>query len=388
MTAAHVAAFAVGLAIVFATFSSIMRTLIVPRGLSSRLTAVVERVVRAPFFAVSNRLSGYEAKDRLLAFLAPFVLLIVLATWLALVIVGFALMVWALGDITLPGALRESGSSVFTLGFASPHGTGATVVAMCAAASGLVIVALQIAYLPTLYSAFNRREQLVTKLQSRAGEPAWGPEILARHQLVGIVDNLATFYDDWESWAADVAESHTNYPVLIHFRSPQPLRSWVVALLAVLDSAALYLAVAPDETPSEARLCLRMGFTCLRDIAGVMGIPFNPDPRPDDPVELTFEEFSAGLERIAQPGFPMSRTPEEAWPHFRGWRVNYESIAYAIADRVEAVPALWSGTRAHPAQIIAPRRPVNRQPDKPDQDYNPPIVGQRQRRRAPTARRG
>ncbi|MCA1824015.1 MAG: hypothetical protein ABR520_05375 [Mycobacteriales bacterium] len=379
-TPLHAAALVVGVVVVLVTFSSIMRTLIVPRGLSSRLTAVVERLVRAPFFAIANRVASYEVKDRLLAFLAPSVLLTVLATWLALVILGFGLMVWAGGGATFAGALRESGSSVFTLGFAAPAGTGTTLVAMFAAASGLVIVALQIAYLPTLYGAFNRREQLVTKLQSRAGEPAWGPEILARHQLVGIVDNLAAFYDDWESWAADVAESHTNYPVLVHFRSPQPLRSWVVALLAVLDSAALYLSVAPNETPSEARLCLRMGFTCLRDIARVMGIPFNADPRPDDPLELTYDEFAAGIERIAQPGFPMSRRPEEAWPHFRGWRVNYESIAYAIADRVEAVPALWSGARAHPAEIIAPRRPVNRQPDRPNEDYNPPVVGRRQRR--------
>ena len=53
-----------------------------------------------------------------------------------------------------------------------------------AAGVGLVLVALQIAYLPTLYSAYNRRETLVTLLESRAGAPAWGPEILIRHQLI------------------------------------------------------------------------------------------------------------------------------------------------------------------------------------------------------------
>ena len=55
----------------------------------------------------------------------------------------------------------------------------------------MVIVALQIAYLPALYQAFNRRESLVAMLESRAGVPAWGPELLARHQLVGIIDGRA-----------------------------------------------------------------------------------------------------------------------------------------------------------------------------------------------------
>ena len=39
------------------------------------------------------------------------------------------------------------------------------------------MIALQISYLPTLYSAYNRRETEVTLLKSRAGEPAWGPEL-------------------------------------------------------------------------------------------------------------------------------------------------------------------------------------------------------------------
>jgi hypothetical protein len=43
-----------------------------------------------------------------------------------------------------------------------------------------VTATLQIAYLPTLYSAFNRRENEVALLNARAGTPSWGPELLAR----------------------------------------------------------------------------------------------------------------------------------------------------------------------------------------------------------------
>jgi hypothetical protein len=65
----------------------------------------------------------------------------------------------------------------------------------------------------------------------------------------------------------------------------------------------------------------------------------------------------------------MERTPQEAWKHFRGWRVNYEAIAYELADRVVAVPGPWSGQRsAFPDVAFIPRRPVDRKPDDPQVD--------------------
>jgi hypothetical protein len=112
-----------------------------------------------------------------------------------------------------------------------------------------------------------------------------------------------------------------------------------------------------------------MGFTCLRNIADVMRISYDPDPFPDDPIELTYEEFLGGVHRLQKIDFPMERTPEEAWGHFRGWRVNYESVAYTIADSVVAPPGPWSGPRARLPNIsIIPQRPANRSPDDKRED--------------------
>ena len=84
-------------------------------------------------------------------------------------------------------AFSESGSSMFTLGYSAPAGRSTTALDYFAAFTGLIVVGLQIGYLPTLYSAFNRRETEVTLLVARAGLPAWGPELLARTQF-GIAD--------------------------------------------------------------------------------------------------------------------------------------------------------------------------------------------------------
>src|ERR1017187_5599794 len=96
---------------------------------------------------------------------------------------------------------------------------------------------------------------LHTALSARAGVPSWGPELLARtHYALGsggsTIHTLPDLYAQWERWAADVAESHTTYLPLTRFRSPKPLSSWVTALLAVLDSAALYLALSPQKAPT------------------------------------------------------------------------------------------------------------------------------------------
>ncbi len=180
---------------------------------------------------------------------------------------------------------------------------------------------------------------------------------------MGLIDNLPSLFAEWERWAADVAESHTSYPSLLYLRSPRSQNSWVVSLIAVMDAAALVLSVDPEGAPIEARMCMRMRFTCLRDIAQVNRIPFNPDPHPDDPILLPQDEFEVAGTRLASIGYPISRPLDEAWPHFRGWRVNYEEVAYALTSALNAPPARWTGPRRlFRAESLEPNRPVDRQP--------------------------
>ena len=297
------AALAAGVALVTGTLASVLHTLVLPRkprGLAARAPAAVW----ASHLAASRRLGRYADKDRMLALAGPASLLALLLIWLITLLLGYALILWPLGRQTYGAAVVHAGSALFTLGLSSAGRPLATAVGFAAAATGLGIVALEIAYLPTLYSAYSRREALVTLLESRAGSPAWGVELLARHQLAGILDRLPSLYDEWERWAADVAESHTTYPVLAYFRSPRPLDSWITAELAVLDSAALYLAVCPSEAPSESRLCLRMGFTCLRDIADALGIGYDPDPSADGPIALSYGDFASAVGELVRARLP------------------------------------------------------------------------------------
>lgn len=357
-----------GAVVITVDFSDIVRSLVVPRPIRWRPITIFAVKLRRVVYAAVRRIRSFEARDRFLASTEPVVMLFRLLAWLAAALLGFGLVIWGVGTVPFGKAFIESGSSMFTLGFAVQARASSEVVDFLASAFGLLVVALQIAYLPVLYDSFNRRETLVTMLESRAGSPAWGPELLARHYLVGIQDNLADLYRDWERWSADVAESHTGYPSLLHLRSPHPTNSWVVGLIAVLDSGALYLSLCPSVSPPEARLCVRMGFTCLRDIARVMKIEYDPDPLPDDPISLSFQEFSDAVARLERANVPVERSAEEAWAHFQGWRVNYESVGYAMADRLFAPPGPWTGPRTVRGEVIAPHRPVDRRPGRPEGD--------------------
>jgi hypothetical protein len=86
-----------------------------------------------------------------------------------------------------------------------------------------------------------------------------------------------------------------------------------------------------------------------------LGYPVDDDPDPDSPIQLTYEEFAGAVDKLALVGFPMERSAEEAWPQFRGWRINYEASAYRLADAFTAhhsrrgrgragtcAPASWS----------------------------------------------
>jgi len=354
--------FAAGIVLIGVTWSSVIKTFMIPRETHVRLNRLISASIYWTFRLATTRVHDLVVRERILAFSAPVFLLSLLTSWLTCLWFGFALLLWTSG-ISFPHAMRESGSSMFTLGFATPRGPGTSTVVFIAAASGLAVLALLIGYLPLLYAAFNRRETLVTTLEALAGAPPWGPELLARQALIDTEAVLPRLYSKWTEWAADILESHVNYRTLVYFRSPDPAASWLLSLLAVLDGAALHLSLNPSSAPHEARPLLRVGYVTLRRLATSMDLAVPTDPAPTDPIELTRAEFDEAVHWLHEAGWQTERLAADAWPHFHGWRVNYETAIYKLAYHLDLPPALWSGPR-RPGRISAlpPVRPADRRP--------------------------
>ena len=341
MESARLVALVAGIAIIAFTVWNVFTALVVPRVTSSRITRGLARVLGSVTRSLLPRLPNYEVRDRMLSFVGPAAMILLFVIWLCLIVVGFSLIIWWDGGSDYATALGISGSSVFTLGIASEHGPGPRTLEIVAAGIGLLVIALEIAYLPSIYNQFATRETEVTLLGTRGGTPVWGPEILARHYWLDTMNELGPLYKDWERWAAAISESHANYPALIWFRSPVSTRSWLVSLVAMMDSAAMYHAVSPSQTPNQARLCLSMGIRCLRSMARTLHIDYDADPLPTAGTRLTKEDFERGFRRLHEINWPAERDLDESWRNFQGWRVNYEPIVDALTTLIKPPPAPW-----------------------------------------------
>ena len=334
-----------GAVVVGLTVASAFRTVVLPRGVPARLGRVVFEAIREIYELRMRRASTYEARDSIMSTYGPLSLLALLQVWLLVVWIGYTAVYIALGN-TFVDALRESGSSLLTLGFDRPPGTGEVLVAFTEASVGLVLLALLITYLPSLYQAFSRREAAVAKMAVRAGEPPSGVEMLVRAWRLGRGDLLNNVWVSWEDWFVDIEETHTSFPALSFFRSPQPGQSWVTSAGAVLDGAALYASTIDAERDLDAELCLRAGYLALRRIGTFFSMPFNPDPSPEEAISITRLEYDEALQRLREVGVPIRSDVDQAWRDFSGWRVNYEPVLLGLATLTMAPYAPWSSDRS------------------------------------------
>jgi hypothetical protein len=339
-------AFLIGAAMAAATVLSAVRTFVVPRAEQSRLTRAVFVAVRFVFGIALLRGRSYQERDHIMAYYAPVALLTLLPVWLTIVTLGFTAMFWSLGIGDWFAAFKVSGSSLLTLGFAPVESIPQTMLAFIEATTGLILLSVSIAYLPTMYAAFARRESAVTMLEVRAGSPPSAIEMIERYHRIHGLDHLNEVWQTWEAWFVDIEESHTSLPSLVFFRSPQPNRSWATATGAVLDAASLVVAVVDIPPDPQAVLCIRAGFLALRRLADFFRFPYDPDPKPTDPISITRLEFDIACNRLASKGIPLKADREQAWRDFAGWRVNYDAILLALCDLTMAPYAPWSSDRA------------------------------------------
>ena len=98
-----------------------------------------------------------------------------------------------------------------------------------------------------------------------------------------------------------------------------------------------------------------------RHVAGVAG-----GPRPG-PGRATSSSRSRSSPRPSPcwraPASRRSGRPEEAWADFRGWRVNYESVAYRLCGPPDRTTGAVVRLRRHLATgVVEPRRPPQRRP--------------------------
>lgn len=352
-------AFGLGLLLVWVTVGSALKTFVVPRAARDPIVLFWFQLLRRLFDLRLRRVDTYERRDQIMTYYAPIVLVSLLPIWLALVALGFMAMYWATGIDSGFEDFVISGSSLLTLGFARGQTMMHDILAFIEATIGLILVALLIAYLPTMYSAFSRREVAVSQLAVRANTPPSALEFILRAQRIGALTNLRDFWFQWETWFSEIEESHTSLAALVFFRSPQPQHSWITAAGAVLDSASLMLAVVDIPNQPQAALCIRSGYLALQRIADYFGLSYVATPRfPSTPIHIMREEFDETCAKLKAQNVSLKADLEQAWLDFAGWRVNYDKVLLDLCLLTMAPLAPWSSDRSsidRPPPLFAKR---------------------------------
>lgn len=334
-----------GSLLVFFALLSAMKTLVIPRAMPDRITGITFQIIRWILNIPLRWAQTYQSRDRIMIYYAPIALLALLPIWLILVTLGYTGIFWGLGVSDWYDAFLLSGSSLLTLGFAKASNFIQLILVYSEATIGLLLIALLIAYLPTMYAAFQRRETAVSLLEVRAGDPPSAVEMLLRFNRIHGLTRLNETWETWEKWFVDLQESHTSLAMLVFFRSPQPNHSWITAAGAVLDAAALTRSTLDLPHDIQADLCLRAGYLTLRHIADFFNVPYNPNPHAGDPISITRAEFDAAYDRLLSQDLPVKLSRDQAWRDFAGWRVNYDQVLLALAELTMAPQAPWSSDR-------------------------------------------
>ncbi len=347
-------------------FMAIVKVMLVPRGSRSVVVASVNGFVRAVSTAPLSMIKGYKLRDRWLAGAAPMAVLLELVAYVVLLILTLGLVVYGTTSLSVVDSLYQSGATLTTLGIVEPVNVPSTITTFVAAFFGLVVIAIFIGYLLAILGAFTSREGPMARLALLSGEPAWGPEILARGYATGMPADSAPDCEAWTGWVTETRMNTQVNAVLAHFRSTSPHRHWIISLLAVLDATALRISIANAAKPEEIRL-IGAGTVAASVLSGrrnvhnwqvedaVQVILDNPGAMPlGGRPHLSPQDLDDAWTALRQVDFPLPDDMAGATQRFLGLRCLYADDVLALADRLQAVPAPWSGERNPPMATIWP----------------------------------
>src|SRR6266480_4971506 len=344
----HIFAVIAGIAIVAGILLDAFETIVLPRRITRtfRLTSWFYRNTWVPWARGARRIKSPARREAVLGYFGPSSLILLLILWAFGLIFGFALLQYGAGEhlqlsnerVTFGALMYHSGETFFTLGYGdiTPISPLARALAVLEAGMGFAFLGVVIGYLPTIYSAFSRREIEISLLDARAGSPPTAAELLTRFGNCPQQTVLDEILRDWEHWAAQVLESHLSYPVLSFFRSQHNNQSWLGALTTILDASALVMAGVDQIRPEQARITFAMARHAVVDLSQVVNARY--DPRHPD--RLPASELARLRQSLGTRGLQL-REGSEAEQKLAYLRTLYEPYVLALARRLFITLPPW-----------------------------------------------
>jgi Ion channel len=349
-----------GIACLFAALLDAFQTIILPRRATGRfrLTRIFYIVTWRPWAFFTSRLHDPRKRESAFSYYGPMSLIFLLAVWAAAVLVGFALIYYALGSpftdaLQGRGLVSDfyvSGTTIFTLGLGdvTPARGWVRAVVILESGTGLGLLAVVMGYFPVLYGAFSRREVSISLLDARAGSPPTAAELLRRHSYQGGDNALSLLLVEWERWSAELLESHISYPLLCYFRSQHSNQSWISALTAVLDTSALLIAGVQGHEARQAQLTFAMARHALVDLSQI----FSLTPVSNAPDRLPPARYDQLYGLLCQSGVSVCRDGH-SYERLRDMRALYEGYAETLSNYLCMTLPPWIADQPHKDNWLA-----------------------------------
>ncbi len=337
-----------GIVILLSVLLDAFETVVLPRRVRRmfRISTWFYRNTWVPWARLASHIPSQNRRESFFGYFGPLSLIVLLGLWACSLIFGFALLQYGGGEhlstgnepITFRLLLYHSGETFFTLGYGDivPASGFSRALSVGEAFMGFAFLGVVIGYLPTIYSAFSRREIEISLLDARAGSPPSAVELLARAATSPDQRTLNQLFRDWERWAAEVLESHLSYPVLSFYRSQHSNQSWLGALTVVLDATALVIAGIDGVNSEQAKWTFKMARHAVVDLAQVVQARHDPDA----PERLSSEDLALIRNQLAEKGLRL-RTDAEAETKLAQVRMQYEPYAVAMARNLYITLPPW-----------------------------------------------
>ncbi|NNC81619.1 MAG: two pore domain potassium channel family protein [Acidimicrobiales bacterium] len=350
---------AIGVVLVASVLADMINTLVTTTNSSWNwwLTRILYRRTWSLTQTVGRVIKNETKRERFYSVFAPLSILLMLASWVAQQIVGFALIWWGLGDLSgadgFVDSLYYSGVVFFTVGFGEvvPIEDVGRFGALIEAFFGVLTVALVIGYIPALYSAYSAREQKLLTLDDGTEERITPTNLVLSQCPNADPERLEDFFKEWEAWVAHVLETHVTFPMLSLFRSQHPGQSWITALGLVTD-AALHMELIEGQQAKSAYWLIRRSARLLHALTEGADIS-EYRAQLDEGYESSNEELFRELyDTLEGHGFTMIPF-EEAVVHSQELRRTYDAHLEFLIDRLEAPRGFWGHEVGHKLRSFA-----------------------------------
>jgi hypothetical protein len=342
-----------GVGIITFAMADIFLTVLYAR---SGIAFLGERLV--PFTWRVARLFGGlvpPARERILSFAGPIGILITLGTWIVMLLLGFALVIWprlgtsfhnSTGAPTPPTgfitAMYVSGGYLTTCGAAdlTPATSSFRLLAIVESIFGMSVITGVLTFLVEVYDALRSRNAFALKLHHSTGSTGDAALLIAGLGPGGDFEGARSELAEIGAELERMYESHHFHSALLYFRFHQPHYALSRIMAVSMDTVTLIKTALDDERYAhlkQSRPVTQMwwaGTHLLSHLARVF-LP-KPHQSPGSPPDAQTEQrwrrrYRAALGQLRSAGIPLVRDEQAGADAYVALRQQWDAYVVAFA---------------------------------------------------------